>query len=231
MLGIDTSVIIPCAGLGRRMKCFGSKSLLDLGNGQNIINRQINIVRKMLPFVDIIVITGPESAKVEAALPKSVRVIENCEYATTNVARSIAIGLKASVTEKVLIVYGDLVFSSNIFQYLNRNTSCILIDDNNYMKDGEVGIILDEHGNLSRMAYGLPNKWMQILWITGKEIDILKSVAYNRDYDKHFGFELLNLAVDNGAKLKGIFPQGCKIIDVDTSGDIAIAQRIAQYDK
>ena len=55
--GEDLSVVIPAAGIGRRMKSHGPKSLIHIKDS-SIIERQIKLVHKYYPESEIIVVVG-----------------------------------------------------------------------------------------------------------------------------------------------------------------------------
>jgi choline kinase len=102
-------VLIPAAGLGRRMKSYGPKALINL-QGETLIERQIRLVREAFPRVKITVVAGFEAHRLREVLPKDVRLVLNPYYETTNVAYSVSIGLRTiPPTVPVLVVYGDLV--------------------------------------------------------------------------------------------------------------------------
>ena len=50
-------IIIPSAGIGRRMKSYGCKSLLNI-NHEKLIDIQIKNIRQAFPENEIILITG-----------------------------------------------------------------------------------------------------------------------------------------------------------------------------
>ena len=104
-------IIIPCAGLGRRMKSYGPKSLIVIKKNLRIIDNQLKLLKKNFPTANIILVTGFESDAVMNSTPMDIVKIENENYDTTNVMRSIGIGLRACKRD-VLIVYGDLIFNN-----------------------------------------------------------------------------------------------------------------------
>ena len=63
------SVIIPAAGMGRRMKSYGPKALIEINkNGTTIIERQINLLWKVYPGAEIFVVIGFEGEKIRKSL-------------------------------------------------------------------------------------------------------------------------------------------------------------------
>jgi len=217
-------IIIPAAGMGKRMKSYGPKALIQLKNPHNtILSNQLNIIKKLFRTYTIILICGFEHEKIMNYVPSNIITIENERYEQTNVVRSIGIGLRATRGNQVLIIYGDLVFN---LQALNCNfdESCMIVDHDTMSKD-EVGCII-QNGHVRNISYDLDNKWGQITYLTGKELSVFKQFCWNVDNENKFGFEGLNHIINNGGKLKAIKPKNGKIIDVDKSSDIIKAKDI-----
>ena len=108
------SIIIPAAGQGLRMKSYGAKPLIKLTPDLTIIQNQLNIITDKFRSYEVILVTGFESQRVMRETPQDIIKIENERYDETNVCRSIGIGLRAATTNRVLIIYGDLVFRSEV---------------------------------------------------------------------------------------------------------------------
>ena len=49
------NVIIPAAGIGRRMKSYGPKPLIKIGNS-TIIKNQINLLQAYIPDINIVLV-------------------------------------------------------------------------------------------------------------------------------------------------------------------------------
>ena len=74
-----------------------------------------------------------------------------------------------------MFFHGDLYFAKSPFDNLNFKKSFLLIDNKGMMKNKEIGITI--HNNKATMlSYGLPTKWCQIAFITGKELKILNNI-------------------------------------------------------
>ena len=64
------TVIIPIAGIGHRMKSYGPKCLLQINSKETIIQKSIDTVKQVYPYVEIIVVVGFEADKVIKLLHK-----------------------------------------------------------------------------------------------------------------------------------------------------------------
>ena len=218
------SIVIPAAGLGSRMKSYGPKPLIRVGS-QSLIQRQIEILRKCFYSPEIILVCGYESCKVMNSTPTNIIKVENEKYNETNVSRSIAIGLRACTREKVLIVYGDLFFNQETFKNVNLTSSCLFIESSGWMTKDEVGCNISN----KRAQYLIPdieNKWAQIAYLKGRELELFSKSVFNRDNDKKFGFEIINACIEMGGKFDTITPRNMKVTDIDTSKDLITAKKI-----
>jgi choline kinase len=206
------TIIIPTAGMGRRMK-KGPRALLDI-EGEKLISRQIRILKKIFPFSEIIVVLGYGADSIYEFIPPFVHCIENEFYESTNVSRSIALGLRASTTQKILIVYGDLVFSRTTF-FLPDHSS-LFLDKNG--KNDSAGVNMEKQ-KIAHLSYASKIKWGHSIYLQGPEIDIFKKVCYNRENKKHYGHEIINMSIDLGAQFQGIYCAG-PLMELDTLSDL-----------
>jgi choline kinase len=221
----ELSVIIPAAGVGKRMKSKDAKSLIEIDNGTSLIERQLQIIWSTYPKSDVLLVIGYKAEKVREALKDyPVRFIYNPIYETTNVAFSISLALQASISETCLLVYGDLIFNEDAIGTITDGKSKILIDSNNHINDDEVGLIIDEDYQVTNFAFGLEKKWSQIAFLKGLELDLFKKACYKEDASKWFGYEALNEIINNGGELKSHVISSSISIDVDTPQDLIRAK-------
>ena len=69
-------VIIPSAGIGRRMKSYGCKSLLNIRD-KKLIDIQVENIRNVFPTNEIILVTGFDSDRLINNSPTDIIKIEN----------------------------------------------------------------------------------------------------------------------------------------------------------
>lgn len=208
----NLTVILPCAGLSRRMR-KGPKSLLEI-DGEKLIVRQLRILKSLYPQADFVVVVGYGADEVISYLPKNVRVVWNERYEETNIVHSLSLGLRASITENILIVYGDLVFNRKTFLPIEEN-SCLLL--NKEGKNDCIGANI-ENNFVEHLVYTSKNKWGHIAYLTGKELELFKLFIHNKDYEKLFASEIINFSIERGAKFEAIYTQG-PLIELDTVAD------------
>lgn len=219
------SIIIPAAGQGLRMKSYGAKSLIKLSPNLNVIQNQLNIISQKFRYYEVILVTGFQAQRVMRETPNDIIKIENERYEDTNVCRSIGIGLRAATTNRVLIIYGDLVFNAQALNVKFNKGSSLIIDSSNTMTHNEVGCTITD-SFVDQVLYELPNRWSQIAFFVDDELEMLKQITWNPDNERLYGFEAINQIIDAGGKFRAIYPEGIKVNDIDTSKDIPIAQSI-----
>ena len=219
------SIIIPSAGMGKRMRSYGPKSLIKITPEKNIVENQIEIINDNFTNHEIILVCGFEADKLMNNTPKNLIKIENENYENTNVVRSIGLGLRAATSENVLVIYGDLVFNEETIKNLKPQCSSLIIDNSSTMKDDEVGCNISNN-YVEQMLPDIENKWAQIAFLIGDELEMFKKICWNRDKSHYFGFEAMNEIIEKGGKFKSLSPQGMKITDVDSSKDLATASEI-----
>jgi len=219
------SIIIPAAGMGYRMRSYGPKALISLSIDQNIIQRQIEIIKNNFTNYEIILVVGFEADKLMKNTPDFLVKVENESYERNNVVRSIGMGLRAATTDKVLIIYGDLVFNEEAISNLKLEQSCIVIDESGMMGKEEVGCNVYD-GYIEQLVPDMPNKWGQIGFFVNKELDLLKKISWDKNKGHYFGFEAINEIIERGGSFRAISPAGSKIADVDSSKDLTVARKI-----
>jgi choline kinase len=218
------NIIIPAAGMGRRMKSYGPKPLIKIGNS-TIIKNQISLVRSYIPNSNIILICGFQASVLMNATPNNIIKIENEKHQETNVVRSIGMGLRAiNDCCKVIVIYGDLVFNAETIQSITFKHSSIIIA-NETMGQEEVGCVIDKN-RLQHLMYDLPNKWGQIAIFVDKELELLQQLCWDRKNSSKFGFEIINEIIEQGGEFRCIENKNIKIVDIDSSKDIQTAQEI-----
>lgn len=223
----ELSVVIPAAGVGKRMKSKDAKSLIEIEQGISLVERQLQIIWSTYPKSDVLLVVGYKADKIREALKNyPVRFIYNPIYETTNVAFSISLGLQASISEECLIVYGDLFFNEDAIGTITDGKSKVLVDSNNYMSSDEVGLIVDEDYQITNFSFGLERKWSQIAFLRGVELDLFKNACYKEDASRWFGYEALNEIINNGGELQSHIIPSSISIDIDTPQDLTKAKNV-----
>ena len=215
----DYTIIIPAAAMGKRMKSYGPKNLLEISDNLTILDNQLNIINRVFKNrCEIIMVVGFQKEKFSNS-KKNMKIVYNDDYANNNVTKSIGIGLQHATTNNVIVIYGDLVFNINTFNAPFGYYSMLIIDKAGTMPQKQVGCTINKN-IIEQVMYDLPNKWGQIAFFTGYELEVLKTLCANKKYDKYFGFETINEIIERDGVFVACSPKDMKIIDIDSSKDI-----------
>lgn len=213
------SIIIPSAGEGSRIRSLGPRSLIQLPNGKTLVEHQISILKDTFPLSDFILVSGFEATRLMNKAPLGTICVENERYNETNVLRSIGIGLRASLNDNVLIVYGDLVFNRNTLDF-PINKSCIVYSNEPAQQsENEVGCTI-YNNQLENIYFGLPNKWIGMVYLEGRELRLMKNISFDKQKEKLYGWEGINYIIEKEGRFGAYCPDGSKSIDIDTSKDL-----------
>lgn len=219
----NLSIIILHGGIGRRMKSYGPKALIQLANEQTVLSRQINILNDKFPNAEIIIVTGFGSDKVIKQFG-NVKTVENHLFEETSALYSAGLGMRVASYSNTLILYGSMVFDEQVMNFDIYNDSLIITGP---MKEDTVGVNIDEKNNICYFDYGLTTKWSQIVYLSAPSSNLLKFYAVNKDYCKLHIFEILNKMIDAGHIFKNIKRSG-DLIDIENVQDIEKAIRISK---
>lgn len=212
----NIDVVILAAGQGRRMRSFGSKSLLPIKN-TTLINYQISTIKNIMPNADIVVVLGYEIDKIYKQLPTFVRVVENDKYETTTSTRSAFIGIRACSNSNVLVINGDMCFNDKLFE-ICINESSILIDRSGAIASNKLGVVVD-NGYVSCFNFDIDVKWGQAFNLYGKDIDIFQKICIDTNQEVIIS-EILGTMVNKNIPIKTIEPKGIQLVEIDSYKDL-----------
>lgn len=218
------SIILLYAGGNHKMK-NGPRPLLLL-NGKPLYEHHIKMIERRFAALDhtIVAVSGFEANMVMNKLPDNVIKVENENFETTNVSRSIGVGLRAaSDAEHVIVIYGDLFFTHHAIDF-PFGKSCIVIDKAGHMETSVGCSATDEKIDL--MLYGMPYKWCEIAYFTGKELEHLKKICWDENKYRLFGFEVINEIIDRGGNFSIYGNERAKVCDLDSARHLLKAREL-----
>jgi NDP-sugar pyrophosphorylase family protein len=214
-------VIIPAATLKRKISQLGPVSLFKLGSGKTLIEDKVYKIKKVFGRADFYYVGGEQIDKIAPTnFPAHIRLLENELHEQTGTARSMEIASRVTKAPRVLIVYGDLYFDQSIISALvalnKEDCSYVLSGEN--QGDKKIGVhSIDKV--VTNLYYDIEHRWLQIAYLTGKELDIFKKVSANPLNRPLLGFEIINQIIQEGGILKELFVKGY-IFDVSKLEDI-----------
>jgi choline kinase len=212
----DITVIIMAANIGYGMKSYGPKSLLNINPTETLIEYQLNMIQTSFPNADIILVVGFAADRLIKRCPPGVRIIENQLYETTNEVEQVRLALNCSLTDNVLIIKDDIIFNDDTFYAISKNQSCLIYDSKDQIDGGNIGVTVI-NGFATTFSYDMTNKWCHIVYLTEKDMKILRTICSKRDRARMYLHEGLDLMLQRVGKIQAIEPKSMEIVKIDTS--------------
>ena len=212
-----SNVILLSAGEGKRMRSMGNRSLIELKDGNTILDYQLAAIRQQYPNAHVTIVIGFEAHKFYK-IP-GLHLIENENFNETNVPRGIGLAVNALGCGGALCIYGDLIFNGAAIAKITGDESVVIVDNSEQIRESEIGVSVDGP-YASFFAYGLKMKWAQMAYFTGNEFRLLKKLCNHCDNFKLCGFEILNRIIEMGGKFKIVENADSKLIEVDNIKDL-----------
>lgn len=226
------TVVIPAAGVARRLRTRLPRPLAQVG-GETVLARQVRLAREAWPGCEVVVVLGHESGRVLEELPCDCRVVLNTSYTTTNVLRSVGLGLRAARGHGVVVLYGDLVFNAQALSCLRAcartDESAVVVDSQGGMPRSSVGVNV-QSGLVTHFLYQSPLKWGQIVFLSPDDAEKIGRLALRPASSRLYGHEGLNWLLDTGGKLVALSPPGLRLVEVGCSGGLHKAREALRED-
>lgn len=192
-----------------RKKSIGSISLYtEEQNSDNCLQRQLNIINSVIKNNDTFLVTGFDSKRVIDSI-QDVRILENINYETTNIAEDIRLLINASLGDNILLVMGNVIPSKSSLSSIDIRKSCVITSK----KIGTDISVINNNDSIIRFNYEktIKDKWVGICYFVGEEYNILKDICSEKN-SKKVMIEILNLMIDSGCNIKSIQDNKVKII-------------------
>lgn len=212
----DLTFVILAASEGRRLRSYGVRSLVRI-DGKALIDWQIEAIRQKFAG-DIIVVAGFESERLIRHLPTDIRVVENENYADTNVGKSIYMGLNAAKSNNIFFIHGDVLFDSHLFANFNTVKSSIAVDYHNRIDQEKFGVAT-HYSSVTNLAFGIQPFFGQVVFVSGNELDILRKILSSPlSRGSLTTAELLAKTIDKGGEFSKVeIPDHAKLLELNTS--------------
>lgn len=212
--------IILAAGVGARTKSYEPRCLLNYKN-KIIVENQIETIQSKFNKAEISIVCGFDTPKIIKRINKRARIIENQNYETSNSGESLRLGINNSFLDNIIFMHGDLVVSEELFENIDLNQSCLLIDSSNKFEEKEVGVTY-VNKVATVLSYNLPTKWCQIAYLAERETNILRKLFLRSDINYKFmlTFEIINKVIELGGSFNCIDIGNSFIKEIDSLKDI-----------
>ena len=233
-------LIVLTAGKGSRLPKkyrYKPKCLVKINN-KEIINYNLNFFKK---FKKKLIITGYKSVHLKSFIKKNkFKEIYNKKFATTNMVYSMFLA-KKFINDDIVVVYGDIIFSENIFELLKEKQNIIpanvywyknwvgrmgkintLKDAENFKEKNnkllEIGKKLKKN-NLPKLQF------MGIIKIRLKSFKNLYSLFKSNKNNKIDFTKFINLSIEEKSIIYHVKKYKEKWFEIDSAKDIKFANK------
>jgi len=188
--------ILLCDMPGRRMKSYGSTSLIEVF-GKKLIDLQIEAIKSRFKNYELVLCAGFDAENVYKHIKhtykkENIRLIENQLFNNTNSCESLRLCLNNIRNNKIFVMDGNLVFRNPIFDNMKLDRNFLVLEKS-HKENLEVGVNINEHDLVEHMSFGATLTWSEIMFISEeKTIECMKNLLSNIDYKNKFIFELMN---------------------------------------
>lgn len=231
-------LFILAAGIGSRLFPFTKntpKSLLELGDGSTLLERQIENALNTSDISEVVVITGYKSEQIEAKIlsyQENIKItyLYNPFYDISNNFMSLWCTYPFMGNEDFIITNGDNIYTNDVYsEILNKidsdNGIYLTIDYKDSYDEDDMKVILDKNNYLVRVHKDINSNKINaesvgLAVIKGEKerqifVNKLISLSKLSDYRNKFWLEIFNSLVSDGVIIntKSIDKNGWREMD------------------
>jgi CTP:phosphocholine cytidylyltransferase-like protein len=202
---VDLPVVVLSSTISHKMGIYGAKFEYKTKTG-SLFDHQYKTVREAFPRAEIVLGTGKNSYKANKNLKNTwgkdgVKMVENSGWAETSEIEILRLALNVLPdASRILIISGDVFFDVKALNFLSSTESITT-----YYKDkhaDEIGLNFNEHKNdkLMGISCEFEHKWSNLLYLTGKELDLLRQFCSPKNCKMEY-WELLQYILNNSGQI------------------------------
>lgn len=195
---IKYSVLLIHSLPDKKIKSLGNKALINLGK-LNLIDHQIQFIKKIFKNSEIIVVGGFEHRKLYKYLNKkysNIKYIYHNINDYVNIGLSIKLGLKVSNGRNVVIINGSLFIDPKASSLIKKAKNHNYIISTKQTKS-PIGCI-KQNGSIENCFFDLPCSIYDFVIVNQTYVQDFKNCIYQtKDIDKFYMFEVINHCINN----------------------------------
>ena len=218
--------IILGAGSGTRLGRQVPKPLVEVSQGCTILDVQLTHLTQLMSVDDILIVVGFRSGLIEKRYPQ-LKCVYNDQYATTNTAVSLLIGIEAAADEDILWLNGDVVFDEKVLSFVERRSGRNLVWVNtNQVGTEEVKYAVNRSNHIKEISKSVKNplgEAVGINLVTRPDLPILRSCLEGCDHSDYFE-RAVQCTIERGVKFVPVNIGARFCVEVDYQEDLGQVQ-------
>ena len=231
-------IIILAAGKGERLFPLTKntpKPLIDLGNGETLLERQLQYLSKSNVIGEVIIVIGYLHEQIESKLKSyktelKIKTLYNPFYEISNNLITLWLS-KYEMNEDFLISNGDNIIASDVIRDLVNITNegiYVTICYRDKYSEEDMKVNLDPNKKILRVSKEIKNgdaESVGLVKVSGEKFrkiyqDVLEELARNKDYLNKFWLETFNILANKGVEINSFEIDKDKWREVDFHFDL-----------
>jgi len=217
--------IILGAGSGTRLGWQVPKPLVEVSTECTILDVQLALLTQLVSVDDILIVVGFRSGLIEKRYPQ-LRCIHNDQYATTNTAVSLLLGIEAAAPDDILWLNGDVVFDDKVLSFVERHSGRNLV----WVNTNQVGAEEVKYSvrrnyikEISKSVKDPVGEAVGINLVTRSSLSIIISCLKACDHSDYFE-RAIQCAIERGVKFVPVNVGTRFCVEVDYKEDLEQVQ-------
>lgn len=212
----NTVVVILGATKASRMGNFGAKLGIVMPDNQTLLHHEIDFVQHIWNPSEIYISIGYDADRVISKRPSGIRFIENNRWEETGEVEELRLILNCCNPDKLIIMCGDIYLSNyGVLPQICESYS-LSMNGNDINQIG----IKQENGYLNMFSFSFNSKFLGIVQLLGNELSFFRKLI-SRDRNKLALWELIEIYIKQGYKLKNIELNTKKLVKINTVKDLS----------